>query len=840
MRPSWQRENKTDRLIRVWFCLTVLTAGFCLYRLAVIGEASLHPVFMGFSASRLAMMAVPLICALTGAAGVLDLNGRFSGFVTRASGKAAWKAVLTILFLLFSLCRIIGEFLAEERFLPYFHRLEPLLFLGMILTGSGVLLLCRLSSHSSAVCTEETLIRKTASVCFLAACAVYLLIRKTGIGIIPDEMDWQPVGMTIQYWELWLSLWIALASAVLLHAVRAYRKQTLTTVLLFLAIWIGTAVLWVSIPSMKVLGHSYCMEITAPNELPYPASDSAYYGLWAETVLAGLGFKNNVTTRQFLITVIAFFEFLTKGDILKTIDCMTILLALIPAFIYLLGKKLHSHGAGILAAGLATLREYNTIMLGPRYMVSNAKMFLSDLPALLCMLIILCAAADWFKKPLSLWRILLAGCLTGFSVTVRSQFIILIPFTAICFLLRRDLPFRKRLLPAALFAAAAVLVIAPWLIRSKIITGDFILDEPGIHSTELARRWSDDPDTVITREPGENDAAYAARNQQHMVEFLKEKPLYVFRFIMSHFFNNFLCAVTALPFGTDPGLTVRDVTDTGFHDVEGRLMTVRNIPALMIFLILVTLGMSASRKRSGFTGVFPFYTCLIYLFLTACGRYSGWRFALPADWFFYFYCAAGLAEAGFQLTAVFGNKAKNLLSVSGKDLSRQNAYPAAAISILLVFLALGSVPALSGKLIPRQITMRSNSENIQQLEILLADRPDELAKVRGLFDIPDETVLNGRIIYPRFFYSGEGLASGHPWTAYKIRDFSRLGFVLLNEKNHDVILPLEKVPAFIPNAADIFVIGADDPEGFFRADAIIIAKSNQEASPRALISDIQE
>ena len=484
-----KKAQRDELLIREWFLLTAVAGGFFLWRLAGVGGASLHSVFLGYSASRLLMMALLLICTGIGLAGLFNIGKKFTPFVKAAAEKKAPAAILTVLFLILSLTWLIWGFMSPESVRPYFERIEPLLLYGIFVCGSAVLLLFHLKDHTACESAENTAVRKLAVIFFYAAFAVYLFIRVTGLGIIPDEMDWQPNGMVIRYWEIGLSLWIALAAAILLRLIHVRKKQTAVTVLIFFLIWAGTAALWVSIPTMKVLFHSYFMEITPPNNLPYPASDAAYYGLWAESILAGLGFKSTVVTRQFLIVIIAFFEALTGHDLLKTIDCFTVFLALIPACMYLLGKKLHSHGAGILAAGFAAFREYNTILLAPHYMVSSSKMLLSDLPGMLCILAALCAAVSWYQKPLSLRRMVLAGCLTCLSVTIRSQSIILIPFLAVFFLLNKSLPFRKRVLPAAGFLLAALLVIAPWLIRSKIITGDFILDEPGIHSTELARRW---------------------------------------------------------------------------------------------------------------------------------------------------------------------------------------------------------------------------------------------------------------------------------------------------------------------------------------------------------------
>jgi hypothetical protein len=136
--------------------------------------------------------------------------------------------------------------------------------------------------------------------------------------------------------------------------------------------------------------------------------------------------------------------------------------------------------------------------------------------------------------------------------------------------------------------------------------------------------------------------------------------------------------------------------------------------------------------------------------------------------------------------------------------------------------------------------MQTTGENLLDLEKITADFPAEQQTLDRLLTSSDRVVLNGRAVYPRYFIKNEGLSSGHPWVAYRIRDFSRLGFVLLNKVNHDIILPLEKEPDFIGNAADVYVIGADDEQGFFRADAVIIPQIELNAAPRILLSDLKE
>lgn len=752
------------------------------------------------------MMLLPFLCA---AAGLILSHRKPALFEAPALPKLCFT-----LFTLLSAAAVVTRFMLQERLQPVAARLMPLLAFGMCFTlGAAVYAAALQHSGSRQKLPEIGQILRITLLYFAAGAGLWLFIRLTGIGVVPDEMDWQPSGMTIQYWEIFLSL----AAALILSRLIAHLPEKLKDIILFFVIWVGTAGLWVSIPTMEVLDHSYFMEITPPNNVPFPTSDSANFGVWAETVLTGLGFKTAIAYRQFLIVIIALFQALTDRDMLQTIDLLTILLALFPACMYLLGARLHSRAAGIFAAGMAMLREYNTILLAPHYMVSSAKMWLSDIPAGLCLLAAVTAAADWFQKPRSLWRCILAGCLMGLCVTVRSQFIVLTIFPALFFLFRKGLKPRQKLTYTLLFMLSVLLVIGPWFIRSKIITGDFILDDPGVHSTELARRWNDDVNNKVTREPGESDAEYAARNKQHMVDFFLEKPLYVVQFIASHFTANEIYALSALPWGTDPSLGLSDVTNTDFHDIEGRLWAGRNIPVVMLFIAFIALGMAACWKRCGWAGLLPFFMCSLYLGSTAAARYSGWRFALPGDWFYYFYFAVGAAELIRQAAGAVGKESLIPVSAPALDTDPMPVRKGAIAAILVIFLICGAAPALVG-LLPDRVRMQSDAENRAALAQL--DDPE----ITELLQRDDLVVLNGRMLYPRFFYAGQGLSSGHPWPPYQVRDYSRLGFVLLNTENHDVILPLGGSPDPLPQAGDVYVIGTEEGT-LFHAAAVVIAET---------------
>ena len=65
----------------------------------------------------------------------------------------------------------------------------------------------------------------------------------------------------------------------------------------------------------------------------------------------------------------------------------------------------------------------------------------------------------------------------------------------------------------------------------------------------------------------------------------------------------------------------------------------------------------------------------------------------------------------------------------------------------------------------------------------------------------------GRVLYPRFFSRGVGLASTHPWPAYERRDFPRMGFLLLSQNREDAIFRTRNIPDPFRQGADAIVLG---------------------------------
>jgi hypothetical protein len=95
----------------------------------------------------------------------------------------------------------------------------------------------------------------------------------------------------------------------------------------------------------------------------------------------------------------------------------------------------------------------------------------------------------------------------------------------------------------------------------------------------------------------------------------------------------------------------------------------QNILLLIGYLVIIAVGLGAAWKRWRWTGLLPLAFNLSYAAANGIGRFSGWRYDLPADWIAYFYFGIGFAEILFWLASVFGFR------LLGADHTGTNGHP---------------------------------------------------------------------------------------------------------------------------------------------------------------------
>ena len=134
----------------------------------------------------------------------------------------------------------------------------------------------------------------------------------------------------------------------------------------------------------------------------------------------------------------------------------------------------------------------------------------------------------------------------------------------------------------------------------------------------------------------------------------------------------------------------------------------------------------------------------------------------------------------------------------------------------LGFLLAGSAVPLSEVLVPARYPPTASQELVLQLQ--RATTADQRAELDRALDEPGILLLQGRILYPRFYAAGEGETEK---LGYRIMPHARLVFPMVGDANSLVILDLPESPEYFPHAADMVLLARQEP-GHLQALAILV------------------
>ena len=192
-------------------------------------------------------------------------------------------------------------------------------------------------------------------------------------------------------------------------------------------LWVLAVSLWMSLP-LPV--HNYfAPAVQAPNFEKYPFSDAEQYDLGSLNVYYG-SLKDIVISKPLYVTFLAILHTIAGLSYGRMIFFQTLIVALFPVVLYLIGKELHSRLAGIAIALFAIMREVTAIQVTSIANVSSTKLLLSDMPAALLASVLVLVLIRWFKesgKKVSGHEFILGGLIGAFILT-RIQTMALVPF----------------------------------------------------------------------------------------------------------------------------------------------------------------------------------------------------------------------------------------------------------------------------------------------------------------------------------------------------------------------------------------------------------------------------
>jgi Dolichyl-phosphate-mannose-protein mannosyltransferase len=771
---------------RKFFILAALEAGAAFFILLLIPRTG-----PAFSLSRFALLALLFAFIISSIYLALRLPDALA-FLARPA--YAWFSALIALLLAVGLFFL--RYLDPARFLPIYQRLSPLLFYLLILAVQFPLfmLAIRYGLHFGNLLRRRP-IYLSALIAFCLLLLVYLFIALTRIGLIPDPAYWGEPGVPLMGWQMALA--ILAGMFILLLGLRSGFTSRVD-VILPIALWLLAVVIWLQVP-VTVMQNSFYAPINPPAGQPFPNSDAGYYDSMAQSLLIGYPYLGDIPTRPLYVVFLAFLHLVAGDRYSLIIAGQTLLLAFIPVTLYFLGRKLHSRTAGVIIALFAIFREWTSLLISSQTRVSNTKTLLVDLPTLLLILVSCWFVLRWLEH--KDWKSgLVAGGSFGILLLLRTQSMLILPVLFLLVILVYGLRSRGWALALGFFLIGFGVTIAPWLVHNFIQSGQLTFDAPFEYQVVASQyQYTGNLDIQNVDLQGKGLLGI-------LITFALKDPKFVFGFIATHFFATMINGLLALPLiesynGLSAPINLYWMTWDGSLSLPNALL-------IILYLAIIAVGLGAVWRRYRWVGLVPLTFSLGYALANGVGRFSGWRYDLPADWISYFYLGIGVAEIFGALALVFDAHGEAIFPSPVADKPPAPRWPQGLL-LAGAFALIGALPwMVEGLAAPRYagdtpsqlVSQLSDSSAVQKLG---TDR----TQIEAFIAVPQTSLKIARMLYPRFFTRNLGLSSSHPWPAYAPRDFPRLGFVLLDQSRSYAVFPSRTIPDPFPSAADAIVLG---------------------------------
>ncbi|GJQ51569.1 MAG: hypothetical protein HKUEN02_04160 [Anaerolineaceae bacterium] len=765
--------------ISTLFFLCGVEGAVALTALLLIPSESAH-----LSLARLALIAI--FVALI----ALSVWQGFRPFRMERFAQPRPIAFLALLALTLSLTLFLLRYLNPQTSLPIYARLSPLLWYLLILSIQFALYLLYLKAgfHLDALRQNKpTLLASLAA--FALLLALFAFVAFTKLGVAKDSAYWGEPGVPMLGWQFILAM--LLGAAMLIRQFCCCTTQNaqiaFRSFLFPLSIYLVASILWLSVP-ISSLKNTFYAPITPPYTTPFPYSDAGFYDYLSQSLLIGADYFGGIPPRPLYVIFLAALHFLFGQDYVKIIAAQTMVFALFPVALYFLGIKLHSLAAGATIAFFAVFRELTTLWVSANTRTASVKMFVTDFATSLGIAFAILVVIRWFERR-DVKSAIIAGGSFGLLLLLRTQSLLIVPVIVALAFFAHQRKMKDWLFACAIFGLTMTVTIAPWLIRNYQIVGQFAFDDPS-QMAVIFSQYSFEGNLDISQFDFKNESL-----GRRLLAFTLENPGFVAGFVTNHFLNTEIGGLLTLPL-LKPFNGLRAPVNLYWVEWDGALEG-RNLALIVFYLAIIAVGLGAAWRRHRWAGLTPLAFNVGYALANGVSRFSSWRYNLPVDWIAYFYFGIGAIEILVWLASLFGANISKMFSTQTVELKRGSFKPKQLV-IVAAFILLGSLPWLVQGIAQPRYT--STPEELKAQTV--AQNP---ALARFLSQ-PDSQILEGRLLYPRFFRRNNGIASKTPWAVYAVRDFSRLGFIVINSAVRNVIFPADQ-PVFLTHGADVIVAG---------------------------------
>jgi hypothetical protein len=811
-------------LLKSHALLAVLESALAFYVLASIPSDTANTILAGYSASRLLLLAgaaVPFLLfgsilsaisiSITRLNQVISLADAFLKNERKRLAACAVSSVIVFLSLIFLLTppNRFGDFAL------FTERLAPLVYLGGLLGAQTLLGQCLWRGgklHFQSLNQWKPVFAVTGILLALAA-ATAVWAAWSGIGLRPEKFGWHRPGTPIPFTQLLIALFVSLLFMLLKNRSAGGKLSPRFEALTFLTLWLAAFVIWNGEP-MRRLSY-FTPAPTPPNFESYPYSDAGFYDTLAQSILIGQGRNLVVILRPLYIFFLTTLHLISGQDYSLILTLQTMVLALMPAFVFLLVSRMGCQTAGVLSAILLILREKNSIALTNIIEVSHSKLLLSDLPTAALMLLMVYALVNWLeKKDVNYPPGIIAGASFGLVVLVRSQAQLLLPvlLLGIIFSGGSLREWRKTLQRFLIFMLGLLIVVAPWVWRNVQVSGKPVIENTDFYIRMIAGGYAEPTDNV-ERLADESFDEYSARMKAQIIRYVFNHPLEIARVYSTYFIHNEISAVVYLPMSFKLYDLYSYVRNTPFWDDP--YIDLGNAYGVMFFLNLglIALGVGAAFKRLGFLGLMPLLIHFAYSLSVVTARISGWRFIMPVDWVSQMYYSIGLVQLILILGSVVWNRkpTEEETQLKGNPSFFQMKTYATIAGFLLVGLSL----PLMELVLPARYPTLSSAEIIEKVKLVDGEQVNAEALKKFIETESGAVIAQGRALYPSYYEQGKFWGETSPNLVAASR-FNRVQFTMIGPDQGFIFLPLEEAPQYFPHASDVFVVGCRQ-EGFIRA-----------------------
>lgn len=796
-------QGKTNQKTRIaWQVFTALVSGWSVIKI-ISHRGGLAATTAGDipaqSVSALITLSVYVVFLLLGLAllvSSLRRNCPVTAWILRISDGRNYPAALAaagaVSLALLVFAGIPDGFLPDE-ILPLQQKAAPLagFFLSLSLAVLAFLIYLRLDVREFSI---KKIIR---SPLFYIECAALLLfgvVLLTGIGNQSDSMGWRQPGSPLLVWQVAIALAVGFGYWLLERRYPGLCNRKMDAVWIVL-IYLVAVVSWSGLPLQKAYT---APGVRPPNREVYPYADALFYSLSAESVLSGFGLANwSVVPRPLFLTGLTYVFQAAEGDYGRIIQLQTMALAVIPVLLYFIGKKVFNRPLGVTLAVLAIFREVDAVLSSRAIPVSNSKLILSDLPALLVFLLFTLAVIHWLeptnRKPVA--PVLVGGAL-GALVLIRTQAVLLLPVLLILAVFKEYRQKRWQWLRAGgLLLITFILTLTPWLVRNYVVTGQLVFDDSKTQTDVVVGRY-----TGFLEEEASQD--FNGGLFQVFLLSLKTNPGEVIHTFFNHFFRNVICTLLVIPPDLRGNSLAMLYQPEGWWYSPGLILTAGQVAGMLLVLLLIVTGIYALVKAGGLPACIPLFFFIAYNASNSIARNSGGRYNLPVDWVGYFYFSAGIL---YLLSVVWQAVFPGSMPAGHAEVRPLRAGKpriAGIIGAMGLFLLLGASIPLT------EIAFSSGRQpSTLDLEEYSAKDPVLAEAISGLLADPRNQIIHGKALYPRFYRGDQG-EGGSGWIAYAPQTYNRIGFEIIHAGGYTgVIYPTNSSVDYFPNRAEVVLIG---------------------------------